>query len=114
MWNRRAIFLLALGFVAVGCEQGNRQTYSESVLNRPLPATDEERVRECNALRSEIARQQSLGQVGTVMATSPLMGVAMQAAARNNIAALEARASNVECTAAFSNASNPATGKTPN
>jgi len=114
MRDHRTVFLLALGFIAIGCQQDNRQACAESVLNRPLPATDEERVRECNALRSEIARQQSLGQVGTVMATSPLMGVAMQAAARNNIAALEARASNVECTAAFSNASRPTTGKAPN
>jgi hypothetical protein len=38
------------------------------------------------------------------MATTPLMAAAYQAMAQRNIAALEARAANVQCTAAFSNA----------
>lgn len=91
--------------ILAGCNTGPpRPTYAEQVLNRPLPQTDRERERECASLRDEIARQQNLAQVGQTMATTPLMAVAMQAMARKNIAALEARAANVQCTAAFSSA----------
>jgi hypothetical protein len=72
-----------------------------------MPPDDEARMRECTWIRSEIARQQGLAGVGATMATSPLMVAAYQAMAQRNIAALESRASNVQCTAAFSNA--PAT-----
>jgi hypothetical protein len=42
--------------------------------------------------------------ISGTMATTPLMTVAVQAKARNNIATLESRAAEVQCTAAFSNA----------
>ncbi len=38
------------------------------------------------------------------MATNPLMAAAYQAMAQRNVAALESRAANIQCTAAFSNA----------
>jgi hypothetical protein len=82
---------------------GGGQDYASSVLARPTPGTDQERVAECGWIRSEIARQQSAGQAGASIASAPAMGVAFQAAARKNIAALESRASNIQCTAAFSN-----------
>lgn len=86
-----------------GCASNqNRQNYASSVLSRPIPSDPNERVQECNWIRSEIARQQSLAQYGTSMATTPMMVMAYQAAARNNIAALESHASNVQCQAAFS------------
>jgi len=69
-----------------------------------MPQTEQERQGECSFLRSEIARQETLGQVGGTMATTPLMAVAVQANVRNNIATLESRAAEVQCTAAFSNA----------
>ena len=69
-----------------------------------MPADDDARMRECTWIRSEIARQQGLAGVGATMATTPLMAAAYQAMAQRNIAALEARAANVQCTASFSNA----------
>jgi hypothetical protein len=61
-------------------------------------------MREYTWIRSEIARQQGLAGVGATMATTPLMAAAYQAVAQRNIAALEARAANLQCTAEFSNA----------
>jgi hypothetical protein len=84
--------------------QNHGPSYDETILSRPMPQTDQERQQECNWIQGEIARQQNLAQIGSTMATSPLMAVAYQSAARNNIAALNARASNVNCTAAFSSA----------
>jgi hypothetical protein len=107
------IVILFLTLSTVACQQGNRQSYGDAVLSRPMPTDEGQRVEECNWIRSEIARQQSLGQVGTAMATTPLMTVVMQAAARKNIAALESRASNVQCTAAFSNAPAAVTSTPP-
>jgi hypothetical protein len=99
--------LLAAGIGLAACANQNRQSYSDAVLSRPTPETDEQRQQECNWIRGEIARQQNLGQMGGAVATTPLMAVAFQAAARKNMAALEARASNVQCAAAFSNAPAP-------
>jgi hypothetical protein len=96
----RCSLLITVTVALSGCT--HQPNYAEQVLNRPLPQTDQERENECALIRSEIARQQSLAQVGGTMATTPLMALAVQASARNNIAALESRASNVECTAAFS------------
>jgi hypothetical protein len=69
-----------------------------------MPPDDDARMRECTRIRSEIARQQGLAGVGAAMATTPLMAAAYQAVAQRNVAALESRAANIQCTAAFSNA----------
>lgn len=94
-------FITALSLM--GCASNeSRQNYASSVLNRPLPTTQEGKVQECNWIRSEIARQQSLAQYGASIATSPMMAMTYQAGARRNIAARELRASNVQCQSAFS------------
>jgi hypothetical protein len=92
-----------------GCttNSNSSQSYADSVLSRPMPASDSDRIQECNWIRSEIARQQSLAGAGASIATTPLMAVAYQALARQNIAALESRAATVQCTAAFSSAPAP-------
>ena len=100
----RAVAASALTFLLIGCAHNNTQSYADAVLNRPMPADEDSRIRECTWIRSEIARQQGLAGVGATMATTPLMAAAYQAMAQRNIAALEARAANVQCTAAFSNA----------
>lgn len=92
-------------FTLNGCAtQNTHQNYADSVLKRPMPLTDEARKQECTWIRSEVARQQGLAGVGASIATSPLMAALYQAAARRNIAALESRAANIQCSAAFSNA----------
>jgi hypothetical protein len=103
-------------FALIGCASNeSRQNYASSVLSRPIPTTLEGKVQECNWIRSEIARQQSLAQYGASMATSPMMAMAYQAAARRNIAALESRASNVQCQSAFSSVvQSPVQGSTNN
>lgn len=102
--SSKTIAAFALIFPLLGCAHNNTQSYADAVLNRPMPADDDARMRECTWIRSEIARQQGLAGVGATMATTPLMAAAYQAMAQRNIAALEARAANVQCTASFSNA----------
>ena len=112
---RYSFLFFAIIFSLVGCASNeNRQSYASAVLDRPVPTTSEGRIRECNWIRSEIARQQSLAQYGASMATSPMMAMAYQAKARNNIAALESRASNVQCQAAFSSVAQSPTQGTKN
>jgi len=98
--------ILAIAVVALlGCATNqNTQSYADSVLNRPMPANDDQRIQECNWIRSEIARQQGLAGYGASIATSPQMAALYQAAAQRNVAALHSRAANIQCTAAFSNA----------
>jgi hypothetical protein len=79
-------------------------SYANAVLSRPMPAGDEQRTQECNWVRSEIARQQGLAAAGFTMATSLHMAATNRAVAQENIVALESRAANVQCNAAFSNA----------
>jgi len=67
--------------------------YVDSILNRPMPTNDDARRQECRWIRFEIARQQGVADI--------LGGGISQAVARQHIAALESRAANVQCPAAF-------------
>lgn len=66
-----------------------------------MPADEGARIQECDWIRSEIARQQGHQMVEGAM-TSRLLPALLQAHAQQNIAALEARAADVHCAAAFS------------
>ena len=79
------------------CQSSPRRNAYADLVNEPLPATDAERDSQCAWIRSEVARQQSIAQVGTAVATPPLMAVAYQAAARKNIAYLQSRYSQIQC-----------------
>lgn len=94
-----------------GCVKPEPDHYAENVLNRPLPTTQDERQRECAALRTEIARQQSLAQMGYAVLQDPILAAGFQGAANNHVAALESRAANIQCTAAFSSAASVPTGQ---
>lgn len=99
------IFLaLALSACAT---QRQEPSYAQQVLGRPLPANENDRMRECAWIRSEIARQQGLAGYGVSLASTPQQAVLYRAIAQQNIAALESRAANVRCYAAFSNAPAP-------
>jgi len=102
--NAMRIYLLIAIMLLVGCanEQQNQPSYYDQIMDRPLPITQEDKDRECSFLRNEIANQQNKASVAMTMATSPLMAMAFQSRARNNIAALNSRASEVKCNAAFS------------
>jgi hypothetical protein len=95
--GRWAAILVAALTVVGACQTAPRRSPSGDLVNRPMPASDRERDGECSWLRSEVARQQSLAQVGSATATTPMMAVAIQAAARRNIADLQSRYSQVQC-----------------
>ena len=94
--------VLRLKFVAVfpiilaAC--ATEPTYVEALQARPYPAHRAAIQRECNWIRSEIARMHSV----SAASANSQYALYFQATARNNIAALEGRAANLNCTAAFS------------
>ena len=83
------------------------RSYADSVLNRTIPADDNARTRECNWIRAEIAREKNLVTAGATIPSSPQQQALIQVAAQRNIATLEARAANIQCSATFSNAPAP-------
>jgi hypothetical protein len=91
--------LSALGVIALAgmsaC-QTPRNSYADLV-NRPLPTSDAQRDSECSWLRSEMAHQQSIGQLGASMQQTPQMAIAYQSMARRNIAYLQSRFSQIQC-----------------
>lgn len=89
-----ALGIVALGAVSACQTPGN--SYADLV-NRPLPSSDKQRDSECSWLRSEIGRQQSIGQLGASMQQTPQMAIAYQSMARRNIAYLQSRFSQIQC-----------------
>lgn len=75
-------------------------SYAEQIAGIPAPTSEEDRRQKCADLRSEIARQQNIAMIGSARMQG-MYAVIIQAKARENIAALEARASDFGCTAAF-------------
>ena len=93
-----ASLLLACGSALVldACRTNRSNGYADLV-NQPLPSTDAQRDSQCAWIRSEVARQQSIAQYGSATATTPMMAVAIQSAARKNIAYLQSRYSQIQC-----------------
>jgi hypothetical protein len=85
-----------VGLAAAAACQTPHNGYADLV-NRPMPTSDAERDHECQWIRSEEARQQSVAQVGSTVATTPMMAVAYQSMARKNIAYLQSRYSQIQC-----------------
>jgi hypothetical protein len=106
----RSVLAVVTLFALSGCATPTREataqaaepSYSQQVLDRPIPTDEDARIRECNWIRSEIARQQGLAGAG-MFAPSPESAFLMRAIAQDRVAALLSRASNVGCTAAFGN-----------
>jgi len=78
------LVLLCLSTLGGGCGTTDKRgpTYTDQVMNRPLPVSEAEKQQECCWLRGEIARQRALGGYGT---------------ATQDLATLESRASKVGC-----------------
>lgn len=94
-----ARFALACLFCMLqGCETTKTQerTYAD-LMNDPLPTSDAEKDRQCAWLRSEIARMQSLAQAAAANTNPYFWGAVWQAKARDNIAALQSRSSQIQC-----------------
>jgi hypothetical protein len=91
--------LLTCGTVLIlgACQTAPPRNGYADLVNQPLPATDAERDQKCANIRAEIARQQSIGQMAAAMQTNAMMAMAYQAKARQNIAYLEARYSQIQC-----------------
>ena len=85
---------------SISCSQ--QPSYEESLATIPPPVDDGDRQRKCAWIRSEMARQQNIAQYGSATLQGPY-AMAVQMNARNNTAALESRASDFGCYAAFSN-----------
>lgn len=96
----RKVLIALLSFISISC--ATKPTYTEKISMRPIPGGEQARIQECSWIRSEIARMQSVSAYAT---TSPY-ALAFQAKARKNIAALESRAANIGCNAAFSSVVN--------
>lgn len=95
----------------VGCAQQPPQpSYEQHLAQIPPPSDEKDRQKKCAYLRSEIARQQNIAMVGGAQLQG-MYALTIQATARKNIAALEARASDFSCYAAFSN--RPSTESVP-
>lgn len=84
-----------------GCASSPPQpTYEEQLSRIPAPQNEEQRQRVCTYLRSEIARMQNIAAFGAAQ-MQPNMALYAQLAARKNIAAIESKASEFKCSAAF-------------
>lgn len=84
-----------IALLVTGC--AHQTSYRDQIAAMPIPADDDGRNRTCSWLRQEIARQESLSAASQPSQYS----VMFQAMARSNIAALEQKASEVPCNAAF-------------
>ena len=96
--NLKSIPIITLAVVLSACASAPKQSYSEKFNSRPAPQNSEQHQAECAWVRSEIARMRS---VRAQAATSNLAAY-FQATADQNIAALQSRAANLKCNAAFS------------
>ena len=90
-----AAVLCAVALVA--CQTQRASNSFANLVNRPLPTTDAQRDSECAALRSEVARQESLGQMGAAMQQNQMMAMAYLSMTRKNIAYLQSRYSQIQC-----------------
>jgi hypothetical protein len=94
--------LLVLGCVcclAFGCETTGSQsqrTYQD-LMKDPLPTNNAERDSQCAWIRSEIARMESIAQAAAANTNPNFYGLVWQAKARDNIAALRSRYSQIQC-----------------
>lgn len=75
-------------------------SYEEQLAKFPAPQNEEQRQKACTYLRSEIARMQNIASYGAAQ-MQPNMALYAQLGARNNIAAIEAKAAEFRCSAAF-------------
>jgi hypothetical protein len=94
--NRR-IFILLSVLLAACTQQTDQKTYSQSVLDRPLPVDAEQVTRECAYLNTEILRQNNIAQSASLAGLLPDTAQAIQNATQNNIIALRSRASTLRC-----------------
>lgn len=102
--TRLAVVAALSASCVAGCQSGpdEYEQFRHSVYSRPLPQTDDQRRQECADIRAEMARVRGLAAVGS---QQPGMWGALHVAQAERVMAVwSQRASDVGCTAAFSNA----------
>lgn len=104
------LFISVLTFLlVVSCvsetKKPSRVTYWDLPTSHRMPANEQERQEECARIRQEMARVESIAEVAQVN-LAPLYAASVRVKARQNLAALESRAAEVGCSAAFTNIPN--------
>lgn len=95
MNKQTLLVLLMFGLMLNGCAG---KSYEEKLAERPFPTSQKGIESECAWIRNEIVRQNTASAMGA----TTQYALVYQALAQKNIAALESRASNLRCGAAFS------------
>lgn len=100
--NTRSLLSItfAVAFLAGCANSPPKPSYEEQLAQLPVPQSEEQRQKVCTYLRSEIARMQNIAAYGATQ-MQPNMALYAQLAARKNIAAIEAKAAEFRCSAAF-------------
>ena len=88
--NKKAALWAAIVLLVSSCAS---EPPRRPMTSRPLPSTDSDRDRQCAEIRQEIARQYSLMQASA----SSQFAIAFMARARQNIAELESRSEQIQC-----------------
>jgi hypothetical protein len=94
-YELRTLVLVGVLAVLSGCHTPHN-TYAELV-NEPPPTSDQNRDAQCAWIRSEIARQQTVGEMGASMQTTPMAAAMYRGVADKNIAYLQSRYSQIQC-----------------
>ena len=106
----------ALLISLAGCDlsqQAQGPSYIEQVEQAPIPRDEVGRRQACDDVRNQLADQQSREQISQSGVLPPLLAMSADRQFSARIAALENRASALQCTAAFSSAPAPAATQIP-
>ena len=79
-------------------------SYVEQVRDTPIPQDAADRQEACDQVREQLADQQNRASMASSGVLSPMLAMAAERQFSQRIAALENRASALQCTAAFSSA----------
>ena len=89
--------LLPVLFLSACGTQNAQQHYAASVLSRPDPHDESERIVECGWLGGEKARQQNMGDNGAGVSAAPRMAAYYRIVTRDNMDVIQARMNYLQC-----------------
>jgi hypothetical protein len=93
-------FAFALVFLASCAQTLPQPSYTDQLAGWKSPVNADQQQRACSYIRSEIARMQNIAMVGSAQ-LAPMYAMNIQINARQNIAALQSKAAEYRCSAAF-------------
>jgi hypothetical protein len=100
---KSALFIIFFTIFLSGCESTPSKSYAQKVSEWQQPKDEQDKNKACGYIRSEIARQQN---IATYMSSGQYAMMA-KILANDNIAALESKASEFGCSAAFGGQTQP-------